>query len=60
MGNNCSSPSTALSCSSSASHLRLAALRVRLDGGEAIVAGEVASGSVDVSGDGAVGEGGAP
>jgi hypothetical protein len=53
----CSSSSTLLSRSSSASHLCLAAFRVRLASSEAIVAGEGASGSVEVGGDGAVGRG---
>ncbi len=48
MGDNCSSPSSSgsLSRSSSASHRRRAAFRVRLAGGEAVVAGEGASGGV--------------
>jgi hypothetical protein len=38
-------------------HLRLAAFRVRLAVGEVIVSGEVASGGIDVGGDGAVARG---
>jgi hypothetical protein len=56
MGDNCSSSlsSESLSRSSSASHRRLAAFRVRLAGGEAIVAGEGASGGVGDDWDDAV------
>jgi hypothetical protein len=57
MGDNCTSSSGSLSCSSSASHLCLAAFRVRLAGGKPIVAGEVTSGGVDDDWDGAVGRG---
>jgi hypothetical protein len=57
MGDNCSSSSASLSRSGSASHLRLAAFHVRLASGEAIVAGEGTSGSVDIDGDGTVGRG---
>jgi hypothetical protein len=48
MGDNCSSSSSSESLlrSSSASHRRLAAFRVRLAGGEVIVAGEGTSGGV--------------
>jgi hypothetical protein len=48
MGDNCSSSSSSgsLSRSSSASHRRRAAFRVRLAGGEEVVAGEGASGGV--------------
>jgi hypothetical protein len=49
MGDSCrtsSSSESSLSRNSSASHRRLAAFLVRLAGGEAIVAGEVASGGV--------------
>jgi hypothetical protein len=49
--------SLSLSRSSSTSHLRLAAFRVRLAGGEAVSAGEGDSCGVDVSEDGAVGWG---
>jgi hypothetical protein len=55
MGDNCSSSSALLSRCGSASHLRLAAFHVRLASGEAIVAGEGTSGSVDIDGDGTVG-----
>jgi hypothetical protein len=54
MGDNCSSSSESLSRSSSALHLRLAAFRVRLAGGEAIVAGEGTSGGVGDDWDDAV------
>ncbi len=56
-GDNCSLSSESLSRSSSASHLRLAAFRVRLAGGEAIVAGEGTSGGVGSDWDDAVGRG---
>ncbi len=56
MGDKCSSssPSESLSRSSSTSHRRLAAFRVRLAGGEAIVAGEETSGGVGDDWDDAV------
>jgi hypothetical protein len=56
MGDNCSSSSSSesLSRSSSALHRRLAAFRVRLAGGEAIVAGEGTSGRVGDDWDDAV------
>jgi hypothetical protein len=57
MGDNCSLSSASLSRSGSASHLRLAAFHVRLASGEAIVAVEGTSGSVDIDGDGTVGRG---
>ncbi len=59
MGDNCSSSSSSesLSRSSSASHRRLAAFRVRLAGGEAIVAGEGTSGGVGDDWDDAVWQG---
>jgi hypothetical protein len=57
MGENCSLSSASLSRSSSASHLRPAAFRVRLAGGETIVAGEGTSGGVGKDWDGAVGRG---
>jgi hypothetical protein len=50
MGDNCSSLSTSLSCSSSALHLRLMAFCVSLAGGEVIVAGEGTSGGVYILG----------
>ncbi len=57
MGNNCSSSSESLSSSSSASHLRLAAFRVRLASGEAIVAGEGTPGGAGDDWGDAVGRG---
>jgi hypothetical protein len=57
MGDKSIPPSMSLSRSSSASHLRLAAFRVRLAGSEAIVAREGASGSVGEGGDGVVARG---
>ena len=54
MGDRANSSSRSFSRNSSASHLRLAAFRVRLAGGEAIVAGEGTSGGVGDDWDDAV------